>query len=241
MRLPRPLLLCLGVVAALTAAYEPVNAEGFFKKLFGWGSSKRAERTIDPPTFNFGFGGQRFEWGRSFDQGYGDGGWPQDHSKYRTLCVRTCDGFYFPIGDNVGRERLHQDARTCSARCDGEANLFYYPTNGGSVDTMVDMLGRPYAQMPNAFLYRKTLVQGCTCKPAPWSAESAARHQGYKDEASALAEMRGARRYAGRAAVASDGWQEDGDGSNGGEIGAYLQRESDGPQQTPWDGGVRRY
>ena len=196
---------------------------------------------IEPPTFNFGFGGQRFEFGRGFDQGYGDGGWPQDYSKYRTLCVRTCDGFYFPIGDNVGRERLHQDARTCSARCDGEAKLFYYPTNGGSVDTMVDMGGRPYAQMPNAFLYRKTLVQGCTCKPAPWSAETAARHQGYKDDASALAEMRGARRYAGRAAVASDGWQEDGDGSSGGEIEAYLQRESAGPQQTPWDGGVRRY
>ena len=52
--------------------------------------------------------------------------------------------------------------------------------------------------------------------------------------------MRGARRYAGRAPVASDGWQDDGDGSAGGEIEAYLQRENDGPQQTPWDGGVRR-
>ncbi len=240
MRLPRSVLLCVGVVAALTAAYEPVSAEGFFKKLFGWGSSRRAER-IEPPTFNFGFGGQRFEFGRGYGQDYGDGGWPQDYSKYRTLCVRTCDGFFFPIGDNVGRERLHQDARTCSARCDGEAKLFYYPTNGGSVETMVDMGGRPYAQMANAFLYRKTLVQGCTCKPAPWSAESAARHQGYKDEAAALAEMRGAQRYAGRAPVASDGWQEDGDGSSSGEIDAYLQRENDGPRQSPWDGGVRRY
>ncbi len=128
-------------------------------------------------------------WAR-YGQGYGDSGFPQDYAKYRTLCVRTCDGFYFPIGDSVGRERLYNDARTCSARCDGEAKLFYYPTNGGSVDTMVDMAGRPYAQLPTAFLYRKTLVQGCTCKPAPWSAETAARHQGYKDEAAALAEMR---------------------------------------------------
>ncbi len=54
--------------------------------------------------------------------------------------------------------------------------------------------------------------------------------------------MRGSRRYAGRAPIPSDGWQGDGDGSGGGgEIEAYLQRESDGPQQTPWDGGVRRY
>jgi hypothetical protein len=232
----------LGAAVVLTSAYTPAVAEGFFKKLFGWGSSRRNER-IEPPTFNFGFGGQRLDYGQGYNQGYGygDNAWPQDFSKYRTLCVRTCDGFYFPIGDNVGRERLHQDARACTARCDGEAKLFYYPTNGGSVETMVDMAGRPYAQTETAFLYRKTLVQGCTCKPAPWSAESAARHQGYKDEAEALAEMRGARRYAGRAPVASDGWQEDGDGTGSGEIEAYLQREGAGPRQTPWDGGVRRY
>ena len=91
-------------------------------------------------------------------------------STFRTVCVRMCDGFYFPVGDNVGRERLHQDARTCAARCDGEAALYYYPLNGGSVETMVDLRGQPYAQTTTAFLYRKTLVQGCTCKPAPWSA-----------------------------------------------------------------------
>jgi hypothetical protein len=234
MRLSRLALLACGAIAALTSAYQPAVAEGFFRKLFGWGSSRRSER-IAPPTFNFGFGGQQLDYGR----GYGDSGFPQDYAKYRTLCVRTCDGFYFPIGDSVGRDRLHSDARTCSARCDGEAKLFYYPTNGGSVDTMVDMAGRPYAQMPTAFLYRKTLVQGCTCKPAPWSAETAARHQGYKDEAAALAEMRRSseRRYAGQAVSAAEGWQGDGDG----EIEAYLQRESAGPQQTPWDGGVRRY
>jgi hypothetical protein len=238
MRLSRPAMLVCAAIAALTSADQPAAAEGFFKKLFGWGSSRRSER-IAPPTFNFGFGGQQLDYGRGYGQGYGDSGFPQDYTKYRTLCVRTCDGFYFPIGDSVGRERLYNDARTCSARCDGEAKLFYYPTNGGSVDTMVDMAGRPYAQLPTAFLYRKTLVQGCTCKPAPWSAETAARHQGYKDEAAALAEMRSSsgRRYAGQAVEAAEGWQGDG----GGEIEAYLQRESDGPQQTPWAGGVRRY
>jgi hypothetical protein len=235
MRLSRSALLMLGAAVALSSGFESASAEGFFQKLFGWGSSRRSER-IAPPTFNFGYGGQRFEYGYSYGQGYNDNGWPQDYSKYRTLCVRTCDGFFFPIGDNVGRERLYQDARSCEARCDGESKLFYYPVNGGSVETMVDMTGRPYAQLPTAFLYRKTLVAGCTCKPAPWSAESAARHQGYKDEARALAEMRGGQRYAGQA-DAGGGWQGDGDG----EIEAYLQREHDGPQQTPWNGGVRRY
>ena len=91
-------------------------------------------------------------------------------------------------------------------------------------------ISSPYAQTTTAFLYRKTLVQGCTCKPAPWLAETAARHQGYKDDERALTDMRrSSQRYAGSTAAPS------------GEIEAYLMREGDGPRQTPWDGGVRRY
>ena len=80
LRFLRGLILSIGALVALSLWLPPAHAEGFFQKLFGWGSSRRAER-IEPPTFNFGFGGQRFEWGRSFDQGYGDGGWPQDHAQ----------------------------------------------------------------------------------------------------------------------------------------------------------------
>lgn len=225
MRASRVFLVALGALVASAVAFEPAVAEGFFSRLFNWGSSRAAETPMPPPTYNFGYGGQRLDYGH----GVSNYGWPQDNGRYRTLCVRTCDGFYFPIGDNVGRERLYQDARTCQARCDGEAQLYYYPLSGGSVETMVDMAGRPYGQMPNAFLYRKTLVKGCTCRPAPWTAESAARHQGYKDDERAIAAMRGsAERYAGQAA-------------SGGEIDAYLMREGAGPQQSQWDGGVRRY
>lgn len=227
MRLVRASLVALGALSASVVAYEPAFAEGFFSRLFNWGRSatREVERAIPPPTYNFGYGGQRFDYGH----GVSDYGWPQDTARYRTVCVRSCDGFYFPIGDNVGRERLYKDAQTCQARCDGEAQLYYYPLSGGSVETMVDMAGRPYAQAPNAFVYRKRMVEGCSCKPAPWSAETAARHQGYKDDEQAIAAMRSSsQRYAGRTAPEGD-------------IDAYLMREGDGPQQTPWDGGVRRY
>jgi hypothetical protein len=222
-------LIALGALAASVAAFQPAVAEGFFSRLFNWGQSatRQVERAIPPPTYNFGYGGQRLDYGHGFN----DNVWPQDNARYRTVCVRACDGFYFPIGDNVGRERLHQDARTCESRCDGEAHLYFYPLNGGSVETMVDMGGRPYSQMPNAFLYRKTMVAGCSCKPAPWTAESAARHQGYKDDEQAVTAMRqSSQQYAGQTAPAPSG-----------DIDAYLMREGDGPQQTPWNGGVRRY
>lgn len=223
-------LLAMAALAASAAAVEPALAEGFFSKLLGWGRPRQTERALPPPTYNFGYNGQGFDYGRGYGSG-GYGGWPQDNARYRTLCVRTCDGFYFPVGDNVGRERLHPDARTCQARCDGEAQLYYYPVSGGSPETMVDMAGRSYVQTPTAFLYRRRLVEGCACKPAPWSAESAARHQGYKDDDRLLADMRqGSQRYAA------------GQAARGGDPDGYLMRESDGPRQTPWGGSsVERY
>jgi hypothetical protein len=123
--------------------------------------------------------------GYGSDGEYDNGSFDEDYGTYRTLCVRLCDGFYFPIGDGVRRERLYSDSRQCSQRCDGEARLFYYSTAGGSAETAVDLSGRRYADLPNAFRYRKALVDGCSCKPAPWSAQEAARHEGYAAEAAA--------------------------------------------------------
>ena len=45
---------------------------------------------------------------------------------------------------------------------------------------MVDLAGRKYKDLPHAFGYRKALVQGCACKPVPWSYEEAARHRQYE-------------------------------------------------------------
>jgi hypothetical protein len=36
-----------------------------------------------------------------------------------------------------------------------------------------------YTALPNAFKYRKTLVDGCRCRPQPWSEAELARHRAY--------------------------------------------------------------
>ena len=41
------------------------------------------------------------------------------------------------------------------------------------------MTGRAYASYPVAFKYRKTLVQGCQCRPQPWTEAELARHRAY--------------------------------------------------------------
>lgn len=104
---------------------------------------------------------------------------PQDDGPYRTLCVRMCDGYYFPISHSTGASNLSHDAERCTASCGGDARLFYHPNPGGNVESMVDMTGHAYGSYPTAFKYRRTLVAGCQCRPQPWAESELARHRTY--------------------------------------------------------------
>lgn len=106
---------------------------------------------------------------------------------YRTVCVRACDGYYFPISNGVRKARFMRDAAQCRASCGPGASLFYLPAGSDNTSTMLDLAGRSYLRMPNAFKYRKTLIDGCSCKPMPWSEAEVARHRQYAAE-QALAE-----------------------------------------------------
>lgn len=104
---------------------------------------------------------------------------PPDRGTYRTLCVRMCDGYYFPISYATGSGNLTRDADKCTAACGADARLFYYPNPGGELEAMVDLTGRAYGSYPTAFKYRKTLVSGCQCRPQPWSTAELERHKAY--------------------------------------------------------------
>ncbi len=106
-------------------------------------------------------------------------GVPQDHGPFRTLCVRMCDGYYFPISHSTSSANLSHDAERCTASCGGDARLFYHANPGGDVETMLDLTGRIYGSYPTAFKYRRTLVAGCQCRPQPWAESELARHRAY--------------------------------------------------------------
>jgi hypothetical protein len=100
------------------------------------------------------------DWFFERDPYYGGGG------TYRTLCVRTCDGYYFPISFSTTSERFAEDAHTCETMCPGtEARLYYHPNPGGGPEDMVAITGEPYSTLPAAFKYRTSLDSACTCKP----------------------------------------------------------------------------
>jgi len=84
---------------------------------------------------------------------------------YRTLCVRTCDGYYFPISFSTTPGHFASDEQTCQARCPGaQTSLYVQPDPTGDPAEMVSLAGEPYAALPTAFQYRQSVDKACTCQ-----------------------------------------------------------------------------
>jgi hypothetical protein len=86
---------------------------------------------------------------------------------YRTVCVRSCDGFYFPISFATVQSRFADDERTCKSLCPAsEANLYSYRNPGEDINQAVSISGQPYSSSPNAFHYRQAFDPACSCRAA---------------------------------------------------------------------------
>ena len=86
---------------------------------------------------------------------------------YRTLCVRLCDGYYFPVSFSTLPSHFPQDAEVCQSKCAAPTELYYHPNPGGSVDQATALKSQePYTRLKVAFRYRKEFVNGCSCKEA---------------------------------------------------------------------------
>lgn len=167
---------------------SPAEAQGFFQQLFGLSSSTPQVRSaplasaprqpLGGAPMRFQIPAEAFGSGRSLRE-MSSGG-REGTGSYTTMCVRMCDGYYFPISHRVPRGRFYRDADVCRARCDmGDARLFYHSSSGEDMKSAVDLTGRAYARLPIAFMHRKTRVAGCGCRPEPWSVEALSRHEGY--------------------------------------------------------------
>ncbi|MFD1694570.1 DUF2865 domain-containing protein [Roseibium aestuarii] len=85
---------------------------------------------------------------------------------YRTLCVRQCDGYFFPLSYKTTRRQFSQDAFRCSEVCPGaETELFVHRNPGGAAEDMVSLSGQPYDGLTNAWRYRSERVENCSCRP----------------------------------------------------------------------------
>jgi hypothetical protein len=89
---------------------------------------------------------------------------------YRTLCVRTCDGYYFPMSSASSPSDFERDQANCQSSCPGAEVQIYYHRSSQESDAMVSGLsGQPYGDLPTAWLYKQTGTPspaGCTCGAA---------------------------------------------------------------------------
>ncbi len=84
----------------------------------------------------------------------------------RSVCVRTCDGYYWPVSFSTVPEYLQNDLLQCQQQAQGaEVDLFYYGNPGQTPDDMVNLSGQPYSSLPNAFRYRNEFDASCIARP----------------------------------------------------------------------------
>lgn len=117
------------------AANSQGGPQGFFDALFGGG-------TIVNPN--------------------GDGA---PNGTYHTVCVRSCDGYYFPISYSTLPSHFAEDQLTCQRECPAaDVALYSYRNPGESMDQAVSTSGQLYTALPTAYRYRTQLVSGCSCR-----------------------------------------------------------------------------
>jgi hypothetical protein len=86
-------------------------------------------------------------------------------STFRTVCVRMCDGFYFPISYSTNPSRFPDDQRVCQRMCPAaEVQLYSHRNPGEEMSQAVSINGQPYSELPTAFRYRQEVNTACSCK-----------------------------------------------------------------------------
>lgn len=79
------------------------------------------------------------------------------------VCVRTCDGYFFPLGLSGGAARS-EGGQLCQALCPEAQTELFYMQPGGDIANAVGADGTNYTALPAALAYRKAVSPDCTCK-----------------------------------------------------------------------------
>jgi len=143
-------VFCRGQVQA---GGQPAQ-RGFFESLFG---------IFGPNSNPFSFGQQpRIEQVLPLP---GEDLTPRGGSQ--AVCVRDCDGGFFPLDLSVTHSDPDQLTGLCQALCPNTAVSVYTRSPSQDISTAVSLDGEtPYSDSPNALKFERTFDSTCTCKPA---------------------------------------------------------------------------
>ncbi len=96
---------------------------------------------------------------------------------FKTVCVRLCDGYYYPISFATTEQRFADDARTCQRSCPAaEVMLYSHRNPGEDMNQAISIAGEAYTSLPNAFRYRQSFDASCSCRRPGESWAQAMKH-----------------------------------------------------------------
>lgn len=84
----------------------------------------------------------------------------------RSVCVRLCDGYFFPIGPITEKADIAGHEALCSGLCPGApARLYIEPSGSDKIEDAISTKdGQPYSALPVAFRHAGTADNACTCR-----------------------------------------------------------------------------
>jgi hypothetical protein len=106
-----------------------------------------------------------------------------DDDNYRTVCVRLCDGYQWPISFSTTDDRFEDDEKKCQQSCSSPTRLFVVKTPTDPDDELKDLKGLPYKRLKTANLFRTAFVENCKCRAHPWEQQAIDRHRMYAADA----------------------------------------------------------
>lgn len=137
-----------GLALVVLALPQPASA-GFFERLFGGIS-----RAIEGPAAAVGdpVSSMIDQLGTSPDTRVRTA----DSGPAKAFCVRSCDLHYFPVASHKGMSA----AEACRSFCPAAQTKLFI---GSDIDYAAASDGSRYADLPNAYVYRKKLAKNCSC------------------------------------------------------------------------------
>lgn len=93
-----------------------------------------------------------------------------------TVCVRSCDGSFFPVAYSGAASRADGLDNVCRSLCPNAVVALYAFPLGGTIDEAVSSTGEPYDSLPNAHKFEHAYDASCSCRaPGQSWAEALAR------------------------------------------------------------------
>lgn len=80
------------------------------------------------------------------------------------LCVRHCDGAYYPLAADIASDRLGDMDRICQAQCPAAESSAYAGHDADDVAGALASDGTRYTDLAAAFQFRKGTSQACACR-----------------------------------------------------------------------------